>query len=183
MRTLSPLKTLAYLGRTLLFIEKLAKPDSAKTSCRENTNSISAVFWMMYELLQRPIVLSEAEGEILISQFWIKLNSATTMKLDLLCNMPLLQSMYTRTLRLYTSLFSLRSFAHGDIDFLNFKIPKAESLEADSYVTATARSVWSMGGSNGPNEEQTHPLDRFWAKRFLGYPNDPTSGPSRSDPL
>lgn len=38
-------------------------------------------------------------------------------------------------------------------------------------------SVWNAGTSGDP-----HPLDAFWADRFLIYPNDPMSGPLRKDP-
>ncbi len=36
--------------------------------------------------------------------------------------------------------------------------------------------IWNAGGPDNP-----HPLDTFWADRFLIYPNDPMSGPLRKD--
>lgn len=36
--------------------------------------------------------------------------------------------------------------------------------------------IWNAGTPDDP-----HPLDRFWADRFLVYPDDPSSGPSRRD--
>ena len=38
--------------------------------------------------------------------------------------------------------------------------------------------VWNAGTPETP-----HPLDTFWADRFLIYPNDPMSGPARKDIL
>lgn len=37
-------------------------------------------------------------------------------------------------------------------------------------------NIWNTGTPEDP-----HPLDQFWADRFLIYPDDPTSGPLRKD--
>lgn len=93
--------------------------------------------------------------------------------------MPLLQSAYAETLRVYTSLFALRSAAHQDFHLGAFRIPKDELIAVDSRVAAMNRHVWNTGATSEEKPEGAHPLDRFWAERFLVYPHDPTSGPLR----
>jgi cytochrome P450 len=141
---------------------------------RENANSIPAVFWMIVEAVQRPDLLSQALGEVLTSQSWSQLSTNSSMDIESLCNMPILQSMYAETLRLYTSLFALRSAPHGDFNLGNFTIPKDELIAVDTRVGAMNRSIWNVGDAQSP-----HPIDQFWAERFLVYPDDPKSGPLR----
>ena len=136
---------------------------------------------MIYEALQRPSVLSQALEEIVTSQDWSSLDSNPTMKIESLCNKPLLQSMYAETLRLYTSLFTLRSSSHGTLDVANFTIPKDELLAVDSRVSAMDSSIWNTG-STKLDCEGLHPLSKFWAERFLVLPGDPKSGPVRFNP-
>ena len=95
------------------------------------------------------------------------------MDIESLCGMPILQSMYAETLRLYISLFALRSAAHGDFNLGNFTIPRDELLAVDSRVAAMDKNVWKEGA---------HPVGQFWAERFLVYPDDPQSGPLRFNP-
>ena len=131
---------------------------------------------MTYESLQRLDVLSQALWEIVASQSWSQLEVNPTLQVESLCQMPLLQSMYAETLRLYTSLFALRSAPHGDLDFCRFTIPKDELVAVDSRVAAMDASIWNTGPTN-TDHPGYHPLDSFWAERFLVYPNAPQSGP------
>ena len=136
---------------------------------------------MIYEALQRPDVLSQALTEVVESQSGCTQDINTTLHIDSLCRMPLLQSMYAETLRLYTSLFSIRSASHDSFTFGEFKIPKDELLAVDSHVAAMDLNVWNVGTTN-VHSDPPHPLNRFWAERFLMFPNDPTSGPLRVHP-
>ena len=156
-------------------------PSTSDKHCRENANSIPAVFWMIYEALQRPTLLSQALKEIVTSQGWSSLNNKPTMKVEALCNMPILQSMYAETLRLYTSLFTLRTSPHKSLDIGNFTVPRNELLAVDSRVSAMDSSFWNTGSTN-PDCEGPHPLNKFWAERFLVFPEDPNSGPLRFKP-
>ncbi|KAL2041652.1 hypothetical protein N7G274_005436 [Stereocaulon virgatum] len=100
------------------------------------------------------------------------------MNVEPLCNMPLLQSMYAETLRLYTSLFTLRSAPHGGLTVCDLTIPKDELIAVDSRVSAMDSSFWNTGATSTDNEGE-HPINHYWAERFLVYPKDPTSGPLR----
>lgn len=128
---------------------------------------------MIYEALQRESVLLQALAEVTSSQGWSSLNNNLKLKIEPLCDMPLLQSMYAETLRLYTSLFTLRSCSHGSLDLGNFTIPKDELIAVDSRASAMDSSIWNTGTT------QPQPLARFWAERFIVSPEDPKSGPVR----
>ncbi|KAL8755569.1 MAG: hypothetical protein Q9184_004760 [Pyrenodesmia sp. 2 TL-2023] len=143
----------------------------------ENANSIPAIFWMIYEALQRPQLLSQALEEVITSQSWTDLRSSPRIDIEALCSMPVLQSMYAETLRLYTSLFALRSAAHGDLDIANFTIPRDELIAVDSRVCAMDSDTWNTGSKE--KDGTYHPLDQFWAERFLVHHGNPHSGPLR----
>ena len=136
---------------------------------------------MILEALRRPHLLSQTHEEVFTSQSSSCLPSSPSLDIDSLCSMPLLQSMYAETLRVYTSLFALRSAAHEDFKIGNFSIPKDELIAVDSRVAAMNKAIWNTGPTTTA-PEGVHPLDVFWAERFLVYPNDPTSGPFRFDP-
>ena len=103
------------------------------------------------------------------------------MNVDSLCSMPILQSMYAETLRVYTSLFALRSAVREDFRIGGFAIPKDELIAVDSRVAAMNKQFWNTGATT-KHPEGAHPVDQFWAERFLVYPKDPTSGPLRFNP-
>lgn len=136
---------------------------------------------MIYEALQQPDVFSRALAEVAESQSGSALDMNATVQIDSLCRMPLLQSMYAETLRLYTSLFSVRSASHTSFAFGDFKILKDELVAVDSRVAAMDSNVWNTGTPTA-NADALHPLDRFWAERFMRFPDDPTSGPLRVHP-
>ncbi|KAG8528042.1 uncharacterized protein KY384_006958 [Bacidia gigantensis] len=148
----------------------------------ENGNSIPAIFWMMYEALQRPDVLAKALEEVMASDYSSSLNSNPLINSEALCNMPFLQSMYAETLRLYTSLFTIRSATHGNFDIANFTIPRNEIIAVDSHVSGRDSRIWNTGSTESAGAGP-HPLDQFWAERFLIFPNDPESGPLRAKSL
>ena len=123
--------------------------------------------------------------EVLISQSWTRLDSGNP-KLDIeaLCSMPRLQSIYAETLRLYTSLFALRSNPHGTLELGDFKIPRDELVAVDSRCSAMDSNVWNTGSNTKfGNREELHPVNHFWAERFLVYAEDPNSGPLRFNQL
>lgn len=136
---------------------------------------------MIYEALKSPSLVSQALAEIQAAQSQSFPPGKSTIDTEVLCTMPILQSMYAESLRLYTSLFSMRSAIHGDFKLGGYTVPKNELIGVDSRVSAMDKDTWNTGDtiadSKGP-----HPLDEFWAERFVQYPNNPDSGPLRPNP-
>ena len=48
------------------------------------------------------------------------------------------------------------------------------------YFSHRDEAVWNTGRTL-PNGQQEHPLDKFWAERFLEYPNDPPQWTNQED--
>ena len=88
-----------------------------------------------------------------------------------LCNRPLLQSIYTEVLRLYTSVMIVRSAEHTNVTVEDWNFPKNSLITISSRVAHMDKEVWSTG------HENLHPPNEFWAERFLVFSHDPSSGP------
>lgn len=62
----------------------------------------------------------------------------------------------------------------GDFQLGAWSIPEGSILGLPSRAGALNKDVWNSG-----TDQEPHPLEHFWAERFLIYHNDPTSGPLR----
>ena len=120
---------------------------------------------MLIELQHRPIALSQAVDEVLSTLDGSSKPNNATLDIDKLCKQPLLQSIYAETLRLYTSLFSLRSAVHEDFWLKDWRIPQDHLIAVDSRVAHMDQSIWNTKAASQGREE--YPLDRFWESRFL----------------
>lgn len=80
--------------------------------------------------------------------------------------------MFAETLRLRTMQFIVRSSDHEDFDCTGWKITKGKLVAVDTHAAHTNKEIWSTGGIGHP-----HPVDKFWAERFLIYSSDQNSGP------
>ena len=96
------------------------------------------------------------------------------LDINKLCSQPLLQSIYAETLRIRVALFVTRTPEDEDFCLGDWKFPPKIDIALSSRTAAMNPNIWNSGTDQDP-----HPLDTFWADRFLIYPNDPTSGPLR----
>lgn len=78
-----------------------------------------------------------------------------------LCGSPLLQSLYTETLRLHVSNIILRSPVQ-DLNLRRWRIKRGEIISIMSYPMHQDRRAYNTG-----SDEHPRPLDDFWADRFL----------------
>lgn len=141
---------------------------------RQNTNAIPAIFWLFLYTLQDPSLLTRVLRSIDTSQ------ASVNPGLDMngVYENPLLLSMYAETLRLRVGILVTRNPEFEDFQLGQWKYPKGEMIGLFSRTAALDKEAWTTG-----NPEGSHPLEEFWAERFLVYPNDPTSGPARKTPL
>ena len=100
------------------------------------------------------------------------------IKLDtgMLSSKPLLQSIYAETLRLRIALIVGRTPEYENFHLEGWIFPPQEMIAISSRAGAMNPEIWNAGTRENP-----HPLDTFWADRFLIYPDDPTSGPLRKE--
>lgn len=141
---------------------------------RTNTNSIPSLTWFIYEICRDPSLKSRVEKEIEVCRALSVETDEILFDINKLCSQPLLQSIYAETLRLRVALIVTRTPERKDLDIGDWVFPPDRVIAFSSRAGAMNPHVWNVG-----NKETPHPLDEFWAERFLIYPNDPTSGPCR----
>lgn len=96
-----------------------------------------------------------------------------------LCAGPLLNSVYRETLRLRLLGPVARVPRKPDYKISNkWKVQPSTPILSVSWLGGRDESFWNTGVTL-PNGQQQHPIEAFWAERFLSYPDDPTSGPIR----
>ncbi|MCJ1432276.1 hypothetical protein MMC27_001632 [Xylographa pallens] len=137
-----------------------------------NSNTIPAAFWMLVEVVRDPSLLSRVRGELSNCVSDSFRSDSFDFDIPRLCEQPLLQSVYAEVLRLYTAVMIVRSTEHTDVTIGNWNFPKHSLIAISSQVAHMDKEAWSIG------HEALHPLEEFWAERFLVYPHDPNSGPS-----
>ena len=130
-------------------------------------NAIHASFWIVFRVLRDPNLLSsfleDIEPAMEAASNESKLISYDTQKL---ISTPLVQSLYTETLRLHVAVMVLRGVVNN-VHLGKFTIPPGETLSIMSYPLHRDTSVYNTGAS-----EDEHPLDEFWAERFLRESED-----------
>lgn len=137
--------------------------DAYKTYHSANSNAIPATYWFLYEIYRDPCLLERARSEVTASGFLAGSEIATSdNNLDDLVNMPLLQSVYTETLRLRTAILVVRTPERENVRLGEYLFRPGELIMAASYVAHRDVNVWNQGTGEDP-----HTLDEFWADRFL----------------
>lgn len=100
----------------------------------------------------------------------------TRLNVAALCSSPLLQSIFSEELRLRSSSFIARQPTTSNFRLGDYIIPKGDTIFASSWHEARDPDVWNQGTPGEP-----HPVEYFWAERFLVYPDDPLSGPKKPE--
>jgi len=125
-----------------------------------NSNSMPATFWLFWHMIQDRDLLSRATSEV--SACAVNL---TSRDLDFdtpkLCSQPLLQSCYAETLRLYVAVYIIRKPEHQDAQILDYNVPKGKMMVISSAIAHMDKRNWNLG------HEEQHPVETFWADRFL----------------
>ncbi|KAI1355907.1 Pfs, NACHT and ankyrin domain protein [Xylaria sp. FL0043] len=83
---------------------------------------------------------------------------------------PLLSSIYAETMRLYIRIYSMYGSPYEDVNLGKWTLPQGEMALVMSYPNHMDASFW-----NTRNGE--HPVQTFWADRFMVDPSDLSSGP------
>ena len=142
---------------------------------RANANIVPIIAWSLLDILLRPTLLNQVMTQI---------NNATDsgsalpqglQMPDLLAN-PLLQSIYAEELRLRFAFLVTRTPLTDNFQIGGWRFPKGDMILASTWHAHRDNTVWN----EGPVRGESHPVDHFWAERFLVYPDDPASGPRKS---
>ena len=115
---------------------------------------------MLAEVVCRPALLAE----VLRVVESCRLDSEAEIRFDWtkLCNEPLLQSIYSETLRMKVASFILRSPDRKDFRLGRWLIPRDSNMLISGYNAQMDSEVWVI-------HENDRPVEEFWAERFLVY--------------
>jgi hypothetical protein len=82
----------------------------------------------------------------------------------------LVSSIYAETLRLYVKTYFMVSSPHKDVHLGKWLLPKSCIGLMNAGISQFDKSFWNERGGE-------HPVNSFWADRFIIDPTDPYSGP------
>ncbi|KAI1173338.1 cytochrome P450 [Nemania sp. FL0916] len=133
-------------------------------------NTVPSILYTVMHIFKDPNLLPRIREEV-SERFRGDIPAPEHVKdLKALQNMPLLESAYAETLRLYVKTWVMVSSAHDDVDLGRWRLPRGCIGVINSDVSHMDKSFWNT-------QDGRHPVDEFWAERFLIDPNDPSSGP------
>ena len=145
-----------------------------RTLSRANANAVLAAFWSIYDVIRSPLLLCQVREALVHSQAQVTNPPYLPFDGPAFCSTPLIESIYAETLRLRSSGLILRSSDHVDLDIGAWRFPRGQVIAVFGYTAHQDETVWSTGSKENP-----HPLNKFWAERFVIYPGDSSSGPLR----
>jgi cytochrome P450 len=132
----------------------------------------AAAIWTIIEIFSDATLLSRVRAELRAADFQ---SFTTNAAVDKLISLPLLQSIYSEVLRLRVEVQHVLYSNHDEIQINEYRFPRRQIIMVPSGPAHMNADAWNT-------RDGEHPLDTFWADRFLVYPNDPLSGPARKSP-
>ncbi|KAG8532443.1 uncharacterized protein KY384_002320 [Bacidia gigantensis] len=137
-----------------------------------SVNSIKVTFWVFFEVFTRPALLARVrEIARLIHESSEGKESHTVAR----GNDPLLQSIFAEATRLRIAGIIGREVLGNDLTLGKWSIPKGSFIGLYSRSAGLNSDVWKTGTADDP-----HPVEAFWAERFLVYPKETRPSESRS---
>lgn len=90
----------------------------------------------------------------------------------------LTMAMYHESLRFAIGVMPVRSPNYDGFRIGKWLVNKKDIIITSSWAGHRDETFWNTGRIL-PNGKPEHPVDTWWAERFLEYPDDPASGPVR----
>ena len=140
-----------------------------------NANAVPSAIYFIIEFVRDPKLLERVRSEIALARLPTPPNTPPIFDVVKLCEGALLQSVFAETLRMRVAVALMRSPEKHDFKLDNWVFPKGDLIFLSSRTAAYNKDLWNEG-----TEEDPHPLDEFWADRFIIYPDDPKSGPLKN---
>ncbi|TWU72239.1 hypothetical protein ED733_000226 [Metarhizium rileyi] len=132
-------------------------------------NSVVASLWTVLEIASDKNLLLRVRREVAQCRD----SSPTGFSIDRLLENPLLQSIYAEVLRLRVHMLISRLPVFEHLHAKDWVIPRGDLLIISTTIAHMDGAVWN------PGENNEHPLDTFWAERFLKYDGVAGSGPRK----
>jgi cytochrome P450 len=127
-----------------------------------NVNLGPAAFWAVLEIFRNPALLEQVRSRLPDVRSVADVSSLLSISenKESICADPLLQSIYTETLRLRVCAFIVRRFPHDSVDLHGWRVPRDQTCLVSTHPAHMHGDGWNTDGGQ-------QPLDRFWAHRFL----------------
>lgn len=160
--------------------ESLASPDLGLIWV-SITNLVPSTMMMALQVFSDPVLLRRIRENLRDSMTVTNsgdTGQAAQVEIDInkAIKDPLLQAAYAETLRLHVQAFVTRSSAHEPVKIRQWWLQQEQVVMVNSYPNHIDKNSWNEG------PDGAHPVDTFWADRFLRDPQDPQSGPLRVNP-
>ncbi|TGO52383.1 hypothetical protein BCON_0142g00090 [Botryotinia convoluta] len=140
-----------------------------------NTNLVPSAMWTTLETFKDPSVLERVRNELSGTFHDNTPIHRTAFTASQLQTLPLLQSVYAETLRLRVRAYAARYTDRKAFCIKKWFFPKKSVILVSTTEAHMDESFWNT-------KSGMHPIDKFWADRFLVYEGDPTSGPQKKQP-
>lgn len=162
---------LAQYGRETIHLSSSDLDGHGRLTCpRRSRNSIVSTSWAVYEVFRDPKLLAIVRAEV-DARATKADDGRICFNIDDLLRLPVLQAVYAETLRLRMHFYIIRMPDRVDITVQGWTLPRRTVIVTPTTVAHMDSGVWSTG------QHGEHPVDQFWAGRFLKYPHDDDCGP------
>lgn len=136
-------------------------------TCRANANAIPAAIWAVFDILRvkglKSRVLADTDPSFTLGA------SPLTVDIPRLCALPLLTSIYMEELRQRAAATVTRQVVTDDFVVEGWRFRQGANVVAMPWFGGQDGEFWEGRGGED--------VERFWAERFLEYPDDSASGP------
>ncbi|KAJ5915610.1 cytochrome P450 [Penicillium verhagenii] len=125
-----------------------------------NTNTVISTFWASLEVSKDPELLEQVRSEAqacIISQT----ESSLRFDIDRLLQQPVMQAVFSETLRLRINGLMVRYPSKGDLVIKDWVLPKNKFIISSMTPGHMDPDVWCSGSA------ESHPVEEFWPGRFL----------------
>ena len=141
------------------------------TEPRAYANVTPTSMWQVLEVFQDATLLSRVRA-VLEPAAMTNINGQMVFDPEHLKSIPLLESIYAETLRLRVYAYVSRTAGSHDLHLKQWRFPADSLLLVSTHISQMDGTIWNT-------RDGAHPVEDFWADRFLVYPNDPQSGPGK----
>ncbi|EMD85896.1 hypothetical protein COCC4DRAFT_146681 [Bipolaris maydis ATCC 48331] len=124
-----------------------------------NGNTVPISAWAMIELIKDPSLYKAVRNEVLKTLTVDPDTKKTHLNARALINMPLMQSLYTETMRIHVS-FNVTREAKESIEIDGYHLEKGSLIQTCSQISHFEEAVWGVEG---------HPASEFWAWRHIKW--------------
>ncbi|KAK8067025.1 cytochrome p450 family protein [Apiospora hydei] len=125
----------------------------------QNSNTVPAAMWSVLRLIEDEELYRAVRAEVATTLVVDPATGARTLDPQALGALPLLNALYTETLRYHVT-FNIMREVSEDTQMDGYDLKKGAWIQASTQIAHFDESLWARDG---------HPASEFWIGRFLEY--------------